>query len=140
MQTTMRLLEKALDKEPAPYWTKRLKLARTTLNTSKVRGHLSPAIAGAIAEELGEDVEQWIVIAALESERDSACKNRMLTRYGNPRTYDGGPSRYLPRRGGSRLGSGLMRRFCRLAFKVVRGIPHMSDRTGQVYQPLSYMA
>ena len=80
MQTTMKLLAVALEQQPAPYWTERLNLARTTLNTAKSRGHLSPAIAGALAEELGEDPHEWIVIAALESERDSACKDRMLTR------------------------------------------------------------
>ncbi len=80
MQTTMNLLEAALKKQPAPYWTDRLNLARTTLNTAKSRGHLSPAIAGALAEELGQDPREWIVVAALESERESACKERMLKR------------------------------------------------------------
>lgn len=81
MQTTMHLLEKALAQHPAPYWTKKLNLARTTLATAKVREHLSPAIAGALAEELGEEADKWIVIAALESERDSACKSRMMRRF-----------------------------------------------------------
>lgn len=67
MQTTMHLLEKALAQHPAPYWTKKLNLARTTLATAKVREHLSPAIAGALAEELGEEADKWIVIAALEA-------------------------------------------------------------------------
>ena len=80
MQTTMNLLDAALNKQPAPFWTQKLKLSRTTLNTAKSRGHLSPAIAGALADELGEDVKSWIVVAALESERDSACKSRMLKR------------------------------------------------------------
>lgn len=80
MQTTMTLLEEALNKQPAPFWTEKLKLSRTTLNTAKSRGHLSPAIAGALAEELGQDVKNWIVVAALESERESACKKRMLKR------------------------------------------------------------
>ena len=80
MQTTMNLLDAALQIHPAPYWTERLSLARTTLHTAKSRGHLSPAIAGALAEELGKDPKEWIVLAALESERDSACKSRMLKR------------------------------------------------------------
>ena len=80
MQTTMNLLDAALQIQPAPYWTERLSLARTTLHTAKSRGHLSPAIAGALAEELGKDPKEWIVLAALESERDSACKSRMLNR------------------------------------------------------------
>lgn len=80
MQSTMNLLETALEKQPAPYWTARLQLSRGALHTAKTRGHLSPAIAGALAEELGEDADTWMVIAALESERDSACKTRMLQR------------------------------------------------------------
>ena len=78
MQTTLNLLETALKKEPAPYWHERLKLSRNALHTAKTRGHLSPAIAGALAEELGQDPKEWIVVAALESERDSACKTRMV--------------------------------------------------------------
>lgn len=78
MQTTMNLLDAALQANPAPYWHDRLKLSRNALHTAKTRGHLSPAIAGALAEELGQDVKNWIVVAALESERDSACKTRML--------------------------------------------------------------
>lgn len=81
MQTTIELLERALSSQPATYWTKRLNLARNTLATSKVRGHLSPAIAGALAEEMGEDAQRWMVIAALESERESACKSRMVRKF-----------------------------------------------------------
>jgi len=81
MKTTAELLERALQEQPATYWTQKLKLARTTLATAKCREHLSPAIAGALAEELGEDVEKWMLIAALESERESACKERMVRRF-----------------------------------------------------------
>ncbi len=80
MQNTMNLLDKALQLNPAPFWTERLKLSRGALHTAKTRGHLSPAIAGALAEEMGQNVNDWIVLAALESERDSACKSRMLKR------------------------------------------------------------
>lgn len=78
MKKTADLLKKALSQEEMPYWTKKLGLARQTLHTAKVRGRLSPAIAGALAEELGEDSDAWIVIAALEGERESACKSRMV--------------------------------------------------------------
>ncbi len=81
MHNTAQLLEKALSLQPASYWTEKLQLARTTLATAKVRGHLSPSIAGALAEEMGEDVKNWIVIAALESERNSACKTRLMERF-----------------------------------------------------------
>lgn len=80
MQTTMNLLERALEVKTPPEWARELKLHRNAMHTAKQRGHLSPAIAGALAEELGEDVREWIVIAALESERDSACKTRMVKR------------------------------------------------------------
>jgi hypothetical protein len=80
MQNTMNLLDTALSMNPAPFWTEKLQLSRGALHTAKARGHLSPAIAGALAEELGKDPKEWIVVAALESERDSACKDRMLKR------------------------------------------------------------
>lgn len=80
MQTTMTLLDEALARQPAPFWTQRLKLSRTTLHASKTRGHLSPAVAGALADEMGLEPLDWMAIAALESERDSACKTRMLKR------------------------------------------------------------
>ena len=78
MKTTMNLLDEALEIKPIPFWTEKLNLYRTTLNTARTRGHLSPAIAGALAEELGKDVREWIVVAALESEKESACKSRMI--------------------------------------------------------------
>lgn len=80
MQSTMNLLDAALEKYPAPYWHQRLKLNRNALHNAKMRGHISPAIAGALAEEMGENPEKWMVIAALESDKDSACKSRMITR------------------------------------------------------------
>jgi hypothetical protein len=80
MQTTMNLLDDALSTHPAPYWHERLKLSRNALHSARHRGNLSPAIAGALAEEMGRDPKEWIVIAALESERDSACKTRMVKR------------------------------------------------------------
>lgn len=80
MPTTMQLLDSALAIQAAPFWTDKLKLSRGALHTARTRGHLSPAIAGALAEEMGQDPKDWIVVAAMESERDSACKTRMLKR------------------------------------------------------------
>jgi hypothetical protein len=82
MQSTMNLLDAALAKEAAPYWTEKLRLSRGALHTAKTRGHLSPAIAGALAKVLGEPVEKWICIAALESEKDSACKTMLVKEAG----------------------------------------------------------
>lgn len=83
MQTTMNLLDEALLVQPVPYWTDKLQLSRSALHVARNRGNLSPAIAGALAEELGQDAKQWIVVAALESERESACKQRMLKKLTN---------------------------------------------------------
>lgn len=83
MPTTMNLLDAALNEASFPEWTKRLGLSKQALYNARDRGHLSPAIAGALAEELGKDPRDWIVLAALESERDSACKTRMLKRVGS---------------------------------------------------------
>ncbi|SCX74628.1 hypothetical protein [Variovorax sp. EL159] len=81
MQTTLNLLENALKEDNnIATWTKRLGLSGKALYNARDRGHLSPAIAGALAEELGKDPKEWIVVAALESERESACKTRMVSR------------------------------------------------------------
>ena len=80
MQTTMNLLTDAMKIKGLSDWAADLGLSKRALYTAKDRGHLSPAIAGALAEELGQDSKNWIVVAALESERDSACKTRMLKR------------------------------------------------------------
>lgn len=80
MQNTMELLDAALKVKSAAEWARNLKLYRTTLHTARDRGNLSPAIAYALAEEMGQNAEAWALIAAAESERDSACKARMQKR------------------------------------------------------------
>lgn len=80
MRTTMNLLNAAPPMQPTPYWTERLSLARTLLNGAKRQRHWNPAIARALAEELGKNPKKWIVLAGLQSERDSACKSQMLKR------------------------------------------------------------
>ena len=81
MQTTMNLLDRALEMKSVQEWHAKLGLSRNTLHTAKIREHLSPAIAGALADEMGEDAKEWIVIAALESERASSCKEKMLQKF-----------------------------------------------------------
>jgi hypothetical protein len=76
----MNLLADAEQVKDLSAWAESLGLTKRALYTAKYRGSLSPAIAGALAEELGKDPKDWIVVAALESERDSACKERMLKR------------------------------------------------------------
>lgn len=81
MKNTMELLEKALAVKSAAEWHKQLNLSRNALHTAKLRGNLSPSIAGALAEELGENAKDWMIVAALEGERESACKSRMVRRF-----------------------------------------------------------
>ena len=78
MKTTMNLLDDAMKVKGLSDWARDLGLSKRALYTAKDRGHLSPAIAGALAEELGEQADRWKVTAALESERDRAGKARML--------------------------------------------------------------
>ena len=82
MQNTMTLLDKALQFEPAPYWHKQLNLSRNALHNSRIRGHLSPALAGGLAKLMGEPIEKWICIAAMESEKDSAVKEMLVKEAG----------------------------------------------------------
>ncbi len=77
MQTTQELVAKALDTHPAPYWHKALGVNRNLLHNAKAQGGLSPSVAGAIALELGEDWQAWVITAALESAKQSACTERM---------------------------------------------------------------
>lgn len=81
MQQTMKLLNAALTHKSASDWARELGLHRNAISSAKQRGHVSPAIAGALADKLGEDSQKWIVIAALESEKDSACKDSMLKKF-----------------------------------------------------------
>ena len=79
--TTMDLLRMALQKDNLRVWALRLGLSEEALRTARSRGRLSPVIAGALAEDLQLDPAQWIIIAALETERESACKARMIQRF-----------------------------------------------------------
>lgn len=81
MQTTMNLLAEAEKVQDLGAWADALGLSKRTLYTSKYREHLSPAVAGVLAEKLGLDSKEWIVIAALESEKESACKSRMVRKF-----------------------------------------------------------
>lgn len=75
---TLDLLEKALTENPSPkVWCDKLKVARSTLNTARNRGRLSPSLAGGLAMELGENAQQWIAVAALEAEPKTALLQRL---------------------------------------------------------------
>lgn len=128
MPHTMNLLAQALELKSVPEWTKELGLSKQALYNAKERGHLSPAIAGALADVMGQDPKDWIVIAALESERDSACKERMLKRVRKLTSLYGCNSAHRPRRSWRWMQS---RRHATVT-------PSMSASTACVYQPLRH--
>ncbi|MBT2324305.1 hypothetical protein J7E62_18300 [Variovorax paradoxus] len=81
MPTTMDLLDMALEKDNLRAWARRLDLSDEALRTARSRRRLSPVLAGCLAEDLHEDPAKWMLIAVLESERESMCKTRMIQRF-----------------------------------------------------------
>jgi len=77
MTSTIDLLNKALKVQPAKYWCDRYYINQSTLSTAKKRGHLSPAIAGNLAIDLGEDANHWMAVAAMETEREGPMIDRL---------------------------------------------------------------
>lgn len=68
MQRTLELLERALSKgQSARELSKTMGLTATTLAVAKHRGSLSPVVAGQLAEFVGEDIEHWMALAAIEA-------------------------------------------------------------------------
>lgn len=78
MQTAQYLISKAAEKGSLRSWSLKLNMSEDTLIMAKRRGTMSPPVAWALAEELQEDPVKWSLLAAAETERDSACKTRML--------------------------------------------------------------
>lgn len=77
MTTTLDLLEKALSIRNANQWAHTLGVSRSAFTKAKERHRLSPTLAGAIAADLGEDVTQWVAIAALEAEPPTPLMERV---------------------------------------------------------------
>lgn len=77
MVGSLELMEKALEKRSASDWARAFGITSATFTNAKARGHLSPALAGSLAIELGEDAEHWIAVAAIESEKDSPLVQRL---------------------------------------------------------------
>jgi len=83
MKSTMDLLDMAFSEEykgiSAAEWCRQLGVNRTALAVSKARGRLSPTVAGNLARLLGEPVQKWIAIAALEAEPNTYGKSKLMT-------------------------------------------------------------
>ena len=80
MNTTKDLLDSALKVMPARRWCKQYGISEGYISTAKKTGHLSPALAGNFAIDLGEDAKHWMAIAALETERDNPINKRLRER------------------------------------------------------------
>jgi hypothetical protein len=77
MAQTIELLNKALKTQHASAWAREFNIDRSTLSQAKRVGRLSPALAGNLAIELGENAEHWIAVAAIEAEKDSPLLERL---------------------------------------------------------------
>ena len=77
MQKTVDLLKHALSRRSASDWSRRLNTTPSVFTEAKAKGRLSPVLAGNLAIDLGEDAEKWMVIAALETERNSPMLQRL---------------------------------------------------------------
>ncbi len=78
MTKTLDLLDRAVAKfKSERAMSMALGFSPATMNTARSRGHLSPTVAGLIAQELGEDEMFWIALAAVEGERPSAQRDRL---------------------------------------------------------------
>lgn len=79
MHQTLDLLTKALAKQSASAWARSLNITPSALTNARARGRLSPALAGNLAIDLGENPEHWIAVAALEAEPESELLARLKT-------------------------------------------------------------
>lgn len=80
MQSTMQLLHQALALNPKQsFWSEQLQTSKHAIAVAKLRGRLSPVIAGNLARLLGEDIQKWVAIAALEAEPESYGKRKILS-------------------------------------------------------------
>ena len=80
MESTLTLYHKAMAIEPnAANWCNTLGLSRNALAVAKLRGRLSPGLAGALASNIpGEDPQRWINIATVEAEANPSIRGRLM--------------------------------------------------------------
>lgn len=76
---TIELLDRALKRnnESQAALARRLGLSTAALAVARHAGHLSPSIAGAIADDIGEDAGHWSLQAAAEGEKNPTLKRRL---------------------------------------------------------------
>lgn len=97
MTSTLDLLDKALKSKHAAAWCRDLNISTAAFAQAKKRGRLSPLLAGNIAIDLGESADHWMAIAALEAERESPLRERLLNAYKRNKPYLFEPSKLIAR-------------------------------------------
>lgn len=80
MPKTIELLNRALEIKTKSEWARVLNIVPSNFTRAIKDGHLSPAVAGNIAIELGEEPEKWMLAAMLESKQEAALLDRLRTR------------------------------------------------------------
>ena len=78
MEHSINLLNKALQVKKAAQWARDLNLDPSTIAQAKKRGKMSPPMAGVFALEMGESVEHWMAVAALDDVPESPTKSKLL--------------------------------------------------------------
>lgn len=80
MAKTAELLSRALAERTASEWARVFNVVPSHITNARRRGHLSPALAGNFAIEMGESPEQWMLTATLESKQERALLDRLKQR------------------------------------------------------------
>lgn len=80
MPKTLELLQRALEIKTKSEWARTLNIMPSVFTRAGHEGRLSPAVAGNLAMELGEDPEPWMIAAMLENKQEAALIDRLRTR------------------------------------------------------------
>ncbi len=80
MPQTIDLLNKALEIKTASEWARLFNIVPSAITNARRAGRISPALAGNLAIELGEDAERWMLAAQLESKQEMQLMNRLRSR------------------------------------------------------------
>ena len=83
MHKSIQILDKALEKRSPADWARVLNVTPETFYVAKKKGRVSPVLAGNLAIELGEDPAEWMMTAALESDRKDELLSQLKSRVKN---------------------------------------------------------
>jgi hypothetical protein len=77
MPHTIDLLTKALEKQTAAQWSRRMNITKGAISKAQARGRLSPTLAGNLAIEIGADPIYWTAVAAAEAEPPGPLRDKL---------------------------------------------------------------